>query len=91
MGRERPKGLGRVIWNIGLILSLGIMGTAAFYVAWNKSWGDIEFGRIALIGFGILLLIGHFGLQNKKLLKKTEAMDLKFQQLKKKLDSIKTN
>ena len=91
LGRERPKGLGRVIWNIGLILSLGIMGTAAFYVAWNKSWGDIQFGRIALIGFGILLLIGHFGLQNKKLLKKTEAMDLKFQQLKKKLDSIKTN
>ena len=91
LGRERPKGLGRVIWNIGLILSLGIMGTAAFYVAWNKSWGDVQFGRIALIGFGILLLIGHFGLQNKKLLKKTEAMDLKFQQLKKKLDSIKTN
>jgi hypothetical protein len=60
LGRERPKGLGRIIWNIGLLLSLSIMGTAAFYVAWNKSWGEIPFGRIALIGFGILLLIGHF-------------------------------
>jgi len=90
LGRERPKGLGRIIWNIGLLLSLSIMGSAAFYVAWNKSWGEIQFGRIALIGFGILLLIGHFSLQSKKLLKKTEAMDLKIQQLKKKLDSIES-
>jgi hypothetical protein len=90
LGRERPKGLGRIIWNIGLLLSLSIMGTAAFYVAWNKSWGEIPFGRIALIGFGILLLIGHFSLQSKKLLKKTEAMDLKIQQLKKKLDSLES-
>jgi hypothetical protein len=90
LGRERPKGLGRIIWNIGLFLSLSIMGTAAFYVAWNKSWGEIPFGRIALIGFGILLLIGHFSLQSKKLLKKTEAMDLKIQQLKKKIDSLES-
>jgi hypothetical protein len=90
LGRERPKGLGRIIWNIGLLLSLSIMGTAAFYVAWNKSWGEIPFGRIALIGFGILLLIGHFSLQSKKLLKKTEAMDLKIQQLKKKIDSLES-
>ncbi len=90
LGRERPKGLGRIIWNIGLLLSLSIMGSAAFYVAWNKSWGEIQFGRIALIGFGILLLIGHFSLQSKKLLKKTEAMDLKIQQLKKKLDSLES-
>ena len=66
------------------------MGSAAFYVAWNKSWGEIQFGRIALIGFGIILIIGHFSLQSKKLLKKTEAMDLKIQQLKKKLDSIES-
>ena len=90
LGRERPKGLGRIIWNIGLLLSLSIMGTAAFYVAWNKSWGEIPFGRIALISFGILLLIGHFSLQSKKLLKKTEAMDLKIQQLKKKIDSLES-
>jgi hypothetical protein len=87
LGRERPKGIGRVIWNTGLILSLTIMGTAAFYVAWNKSWGGIPFGRIALIGFGVLLLIGHFSLQSKKTGKKIEAMDLKIQQIKRKLES----
>jgi hypothetical protein len=66
------------------------MGSAAFYVAWNKSWGEIQFGRIALIGFGILLIIGHFSLKNKKLLKKTDALDLKIQQLKKKIDTLKS-
>lgn len=87
LGRERPKGIGRVIWNIGLILSLSIMGTAAFYVAWNKSWGEIPFGRIALVGFGVLLVIGHFSLQSKKMGRKIEAMDLKLQQVKRKLES----
>ena len=87
LGRERPKGIGRVIWNTGLILSLTIMGTAAFYVAWNKSWGGIPFGRIALIGFGVLLLIGHFSLQSKKMKNKIEAMDLKILQIKRKLES----
>jgi hypothetical protein len=90
LGRERPSGFGRVIWNVGLLLSLSVMGSAAFYVAWNKSWGEIQFGRIALIGFGILLIIGHFSLKNKKLLKKTDALDLKIQQLKKKIDTLKS-
>ena len=83
LGRERPKGIIRIIWNSALLLSLLIMGTAAFYVAWNKSWGDFQFGKIALIIFGILLLIGHFYLQNKKIRTKLEALDLKLQQLKK--------
>jgi hypothetical protein len=39
-----------------------------------------------LIGFGVLLLIGHFALQNKKLGKKMEAMDMKLQQMKKQLE-----
>ena len=87
LGRERPSGMGRIIWNTGLILSLAIMGTAAFYVAWNKTWGDIPFGRFALVGFGILLLIGHFTLKNKKLERKVSAIELKFQQLKKSSES----
>ena len=87
LGRERPSGMGRIIWNTGLILSLAIMGTAAFYVAWNKTWGDIPFGRFALVGFGILLLIGHFTLKNKKLERKVSAIELKFQQLKKASES----
>ena len=87
LGRERPSGMGRIIWNTGLILSLAIMGAAAFYVAWNKTWGDIPFGRFALVGFGILLLIGHFTLKNKKLERKVSAIELKFQQLKKSSES----
>jgi hypothetical protein len=87
LGRERPTGMGRIIWNTGLILSIAIMGTAAFYVAWNKTWGDIPFGRFALVGFGILLLIGHFTLKNKKLERKVSAIELKFQQLKKSSES----
>jgi hypothetical protein len=87
LGRERPSGMGRIIWNTGLILSIAIMGTAAFYVAWNKTWGDIPFGRFALVGFGILLLIGHFTLKNKKLERKVSAIELKFQQLKKSSES----
>lgn len=87
LGRERPSGMGRIIWNTGLILSLAIMGTAAFYVAWNKTWGDIPFGRFALVGFGILLLIGHFTLKNKKLERKVSAIELKFQHLKKSSES----
>jgi len=83
LGRERPTGIRRFLWNSSLLISLSIMGTAAFYVAWNKSWGEYQFGRIALIGFGILLLIGHFSLQNKKLSKKLDAVNLKLQQLKK--------
>jgi len=85
LGRERPNGTKRLLWNTALLISLSIMGTAAFYVAWNKSWGDFQFGRIALIGFGIMLLIGHFHLQNKKLKSKVDALDFKLNQFKKKV------
>jgi hypothetical protein len=87
LGRERPNGTKRLLWNAALLISLSIMGTAAFYVAWNKSWGDFQFGRIALIGFGIMLLIGHFHLQNKKLRSKVDALDFKLKQFKKSLNS----
>ena len=70
-----------------MILALGIMGTAAVYVAWNKSWGPIPFGKIALIGFGILMLIGHFSLRNKKLSKKLEGLEMKINRLSDKLSS----
>ena len=87
LGRERPEGTGRVLWNLFMILALGIMGTAAVYVAWNKSWGPIPFGKIALIGFGILMLIGHFSLRNKKLSKKLEGLEMKINRLSDKLSS----
>ena len=89
LGREMPAGRGRIIWNTFLIISLFIMGTAAFYVAWNKNWGEYPIGKIAIIGFGILLLIGHFSLKNNKLSKQIEALNFKIQQLSKNLDTAK--
>ena len=83
LGKQRPSGAIRFIWNIGLIIALAIMGSAATFVAWNKTWGDVPFGRYALIGFGILLVCGHFSLKNSKLAAKVNAMDLKLQRLDK--------
>ena len=84
LGKQRPAGSVRFIWNLGLLIALAIMGSAAFYVAWNKTWGDIPFGRYALIGFGILLVCGHYSLKNSKLSAKLNAIDLKLQRLDKK-------
>ena len=84
LGKQRPMGVARFIWNTGLLIALAIMGTAAFYVAWNKTWGDIPFGRYALIGFGILLICGHYSLKISKSTAKLNAMDLKVQRLDKK-------
>ena len=57
------------------------MGTAAIYVAWNKSWGPVPFGKIALIGFGVLMIIGHFNLKNKKLFKKVEGLEIRLSRI----------
>ena len=84
LGKQRPTGSVRFIWNLGLLIALAIMGSAAFYVAWNKTWGDVPFGRYALIGFGILLVCGHFSLKISKANAKLNAMDLKLQRLAKK-------
>lgn len=77
LGRERPRGAGRAIWNIAMLVALAIMGTAAVYVAWNKKWGDVPFGKYALIAFGILLVCGHFQRQISRLTKKVGVMDNK--------------
>ena len=84
LGNQRPTGSVRFIWNLGLLVALAIMGSAAFYVAWNKTWGDVPFGRYALIGFGILLVCGHYSLKISKANAKLNAMDLKLQRLAKK-------
>ncbi len=84
LGKQRPTGSVRFIWNLGLLVALAIMGSAAFYVAWNKTWGDVPFGRYALIGFGILLVCGHYSLKISKANAKLNAMDLKLQRLAKK-------
>ena len=77
LGRERPRGAGRAVWNIAMLVALAIMGTAAVYVAWNKKWGDVPFGKYALIIFGILLVCGHFQRQISRLTKKVGVMDNK--------------
>ena len=81
LGRARPEGTTRIVWNVFMILALGVMGTAAVYVAWNKSWGPVPFGKIALISFGILMLIGHFSLRNKKLAKKIQGLEMRVKRL----------
>jgi len=78
LGRERPRGAGRAIWNVAMLSALGIMGTAAVYVAWGRKWGDVPFGKYALITFGILLVCGHFQRQITRLSKKVGVMDNKF-------------
>ena len=77
LGRERPRGAGRAIWNVTMLVALGVMGTAAVYVAWNKTWDGFPFGKYALIAFGILLVCGHFQRQITRLTKKVSVMDNK--------------
>jgi len=89
LGRERPQGTSRLIWNLFMLLALALMGTAAMYVAWNKSWGPVPFGKIALISFGVLMLIGHFTLKNKKLAKKVEGLEMKISRLGDKISAKK--
>ena len=81
LGRERPEGTARFIWNLFMILALVVMGMAAIYVAWNKSWGPVPFGKIALISFGVLMIIGHFNLKNKKLFKKVEGLEIRLSRI----------
>ncbi|MFP6900076.1 MAG: hypothetical protein VCA36_03980, partial [Opitutales bacterium] len=78
LGRERPRGAGRVIWNGAMLVALAIIGTAAVYVAWGKEFGGVPFGKYALITFGILLVCGHFQRQISRLTKKVTVMDNKF-------------
>ena len=90
LGRERPEGKARWLWNAFLLLALGIMGSAAFYVAWNKTWGDIPFGRYALIAFGILLVIGDYSLKNRKLSKKVEGLEMRLKRISQQSESAES-
>ena len=86
LGRERPEGLKRLVGNGFMLLSLLVMGSAAFYVAWQKTWDGVPIGKIIIIAFGIMLLIGHFSLRNKKLSKKIEGLEMRLQGINAKLD-----
>ena len=67
LGKERPQGMARWIWNTTLLIALAVMGSAAFLTAWNKTLEGFPVGRYALIAFGVLLLIGHFHLKTRSL------------------------
>ena len=82
LGRERPTGAKRIIGNAFMLLALLVMGSSAFYVAWNKSWGGFPVGQLVLITFGIMLLIGHFSLRNKKLANKIEGLEMRLNRMK---------
>lgn len=86
LGRERPEGFKRVVGNGFMLLALFVMGSAAFYVAWQKTWDGFPIGKIILITFGVMLLVGHFSLRNKKLSKKIEGIEMRLQRIKAKLD-----
>ncbi len=90
LGRERPEGKARWLWNAFLLLALGIMGSAAIYVAWNKTWGDVPFGRYALIAFGILLVIGDYSLKNRKLSKKVEGLEMRLKRISQQSESAES-
>jgi hypothetical protein len=65
------------------------MGSSAFYVAWHKTWNGFPVGQIVLIVFGIMLLIGHFSLRNKKLTKKIEGLEMRLQRINNQLQDSK--
>ena len=78
-----PQGIGRWIWNVALLIALTVMGSAAFLTAWNKTLAGVPVGRYALIGFGIMLIMGHFHLKHAKLAARVNTLDLKQQKLEK--------
>ncbi|MFP6899429.1 MAG: divalent metal cation transporter [Opitutales bacterium] len=80
LGNQRPRGASRAVWNFSMTVALAIIGTAAVYVAWNKHWGGVPFGKYALITFGILLVCGHYQRQVTRLTKKVSIMDNKLRQ-----------
>ena len=87
LGRERPTGAKRIIGNAFMLLALLVMGSSAFYVAWNKSWGGFPVGQLVLITFGIMLLIGHFSLRNKKLANKIEGLEMRLNRMKEQISN----
>ena len=70
-----------------MLLALLVMGSSAFYVAWNKSWGGFPVGQLVLITFGIMLLIGHFSLRNKKLANKIEGLEMRLNRMKEQISN----
>ena len=43
----------------------------------TKPWGDIQFGRYALIAFGILLVIGDYSLKKPQTLQEGRRNEMK--------------
>ena len=56
----------------------------------EQTWGDIPFGRYALIAFGILLVIGDYSLKNRKLSKKVEGLEMRLKRISQQSESAES-
>jgi hypothetical protein len=62
---EMPRGVKRIIWNTLMGMSLVTTGLAAGWTAINKQLGGFPIGKVGLVVFIILVLIGHVYIKNK--------------------------
>jgi hypothetical protein len=84
LGRECPKGITGLIINLGATLSFITLGASSAYLAWNHKWGAFPIGQALVVLIGILLLIGHFSLKNKKILNRLSGLETRLQKAEKK-------
>jgi Mn2+/Fe2+ NRAMP family transporter len=59
LGNNLPRGMRRVVWNTAMALALLVSGGAAVWTAWHKDFRGLPIGRVALIGFAVLVFLGH--------------------------------
>ena len=81
MGRMRPRGMGGYFINAGIILSFIFLGSSSFYLVWNEHLGSFPIGQALLALIGLLLLVGHFSLRNRKLSKRIEGLEVRIENL----------
>jgi hypothetical protein len=66
LGRDRPTGAKRVVWNVLMGAALLISGGASLWTAWSKALGGVPVGRVALAVFAVLVVIGHFHMRARR-------------------------
>ena len=87
LGRQCVKGITGMITNTGACLAFLSLGSCSFYLVWNHFWGNFPVGQILIILIGILLIIGYFSLQNKKLSSRLSGIEARLENFDKNKDS----